>query len=392
MMQTAVAHTRARDRDAGEELGRVVTDTLGGEPPDALIVFASPENDLAELLEAVVTACRPRLMVGCSSAGEFITGASGAESASAVAIRASEMQFGAVLARGLHDDHATAAAEMASAFHGLTNADYRFRTALVLTDALAGLADEFVEALTMRTAGMYQFAGGGAGDDARFARTHVFYGADGGGIEIATDAAVALEMLSNKPIGVGVRHGWEPASRGMRVTESQGTRLVSLNAMAATDAVAEYAEATGQSFDSSDPLPFFLHNVIGIETDTGHKLRVPLKSHADGSISCAAEVPQGATVHFMRASTASAAEAAGEAASDAVRQLGEHSPQVALFFDCVATRLRMGAEFGVELDALQAALVGADFAGFNTYGQIARAEGQFSGFHNCTAVVCVLPA
>ena len=26
-----------------------------------------------------------------------------------------------------------------------------------------------------------------------------------------------------------------------------------------------------------------------------------------------------------------------------------------------------------------------------SYGQIARADGQFSGFHNCTAVVCVLP-
>jgi hypothetical protein len=31
------------------------------------------------------------------------------------------------------------------------------------------------------------------------------------------------------------------------------------------------------------------------------------------------------------------------------------------------------------------------FAGFNSYGQIVRAEGQFSGFHNCTAVVCVFP-
>jgi len=34
----------------------------------------------------------------------------------------------------------------------------------------------------------------------------------------------------------------------------------------------------------------------------------------------------------------------------------------------------------------------AGFVGCNTYGQIARAEGQFGGFHNCTAVVCVLPA
>ncbi|MGH7464573.1 MAG: hypothetical protein ACREK1_05315, partial [Longimicrobiales bacterium] len=30
------------------------------------------------------------------------------------------------------------------------------------------------------------------------------------------------------------------------------------------------------------------------------------------------------------------------------------------------------------------------FAGFDTYGQITQADGQFSGFRGCTAVICVL--
>lgn len=391
-MQTVVAHTRAQDGAAGEALGRGIARGLDGERPDALILFASPRYEFAPLLSAIDAACRPRLVVGCSSAGEFITGTSSTDSASAVAIRAPEMCFGAVLARGLRADHTGAAEQMAAAFRGPTSPGYRFRTALVLTDALAGLADEFIEALTILTGGTYQFAGGGAGDDARFARTHVFCGAAGAGAEIATDAAVALEILSNKPIGIGVRHGWQPAGTAMRVTEAKGTRLVSLNAVLASEAIAEYAERTGQTFDSAEPLPFFLHNVIGIVTESGYKLRVPLAVHEDGSISCAAELPEGATVHFMRATTSSATEAARAATTDAVQQLGEHLPQVALFFDCVATRLRMGQEFEIELDALEEALAGAEFAGFNTYGQIARATGQFSGFHNCTAVVCVLPA
>jgi hypothetical protein len=33
----------------------------------------------------------------------------------------------------------------------------------------------------------------------------------------------------------------------------------------------------------------------------------------------------------------------------------------------------------------------AGFVGCNTCAQIARADGQFGGFHNCTAVVCVMP-
>jgi hypothetical protein len=93
----------------------------------------------------------------------------------------------------------------------------------------------------------------------------------------------------------------------------------------------------------------------------------------------------------MRTSVASASDAATRATNAAVAQLHGLRPQVALFFDCVATRLRMGGDFGVELGALQEALGAADYAGCNTYGQIARAEGQFSGFHNCTAVVCAIP-
>jgi hypothetical protein len=139
-------------------------------------------------------------------------------------------------------------------------------------------------------------------------------------------------------------------------------------------------------------LPFFLQNVLGVETAAGHKLRVPLGVGPDGSVACAADIPTGATVHIMGTTAESAAEAAASATRDAVRQLGGRQPKVALFFDCVATRLRTGPAFGSELDAVREALgPTAMFAGCNTYGQIARAEGQFSGFHNCTAVVCVLP-
>jgi hypothetical protein len=57
----------------------------------------------------------------------------------------------------------------------------------------------------------------------------------------------------------------------------------------------------------------------------------------------------------------------------------------------VATRLRLGRAFDDELAACGDLLQPARFVGCNTYGQIARAEGQFGGFHNCTAVVCAFP-
>ena len=83
--------------------------------------------------------------------------------------------------------------------------------------------------------------------------------------------------------------------------------------------------------------------------------------------------------------------AAEQATRSALEALGGRRPGAALVFDCVATRLRIGRAFEDELKACARCSSPAGFVGCNTYGQIARAEGQFGGFHNCTAVVCVLP-
>jgi hypothetical protein len=93
----------------------------------------------------------------------------------------------------------------------------------------------------------------------------------------------------------------------------------------------------------------------------------------------------------MVASAASACEAAREAAQAALAGLGEGELAGSLLFDCAATRLRLGRGFDDELKAVGEALGSENFAGCNTYGQIARSTGQFSGFHNCTAVVCAIP-
>lgn len=384
-MKTAIAHSEHQDcREAGADLGAQIRSALDGDAPDALILFASPRPDYSPLLEALHFACAPRALVGCSSAGEFTSQSLRNNSVCAIALSASEMRFTACLGRGLSQSPAAAASELISSFAGLDSTEYAYRSAMVLTDALAGHADELIQQMTLLTAGSYQLFGGGAGDNADFRRTHVFCGR-----EIVPDAVVTLEILSNKPVGIGVCHGWVPASAPLRVTAAEGKRLMSLNATPVLEVFDEHAETTGQQFVASDPVPFFLHNVLGVRAGNAYKLRVPLSVEADGSVICAADIPQGSTVCIMKATSSSAAQAATQAAQAAIEQLAGHSPKVAIFFDCVATRLRTGREFGFELSELQKALGSAQFVGCNTYGQIARAEGQFEGFHNCTATIGV---
>ena len=386
-MESTVVYTREKDSTAaGCELADRIARDLPGDQPGAVIVFASPRYDAVALLASLDSTCRPGTLVGASSAGEFTDQTRGEGIACALALRSRELQFTASFGQGLSRDPAEAAREIVSAFRGTAGSEYPHRAALVLTDALAGHTDELVEQLTIATAGQYQFFGGGAGDDAQFRRTQVFFGR-----KAFVDAAVALEILSPKPLGIGVSHGWEPATRGFRVTEANGMRLVSLNGLPAIEAFRAHAEATQQKLDREAPIPFFLHNILGIDTGAGYRLRVPLAINADGSVLCASALPTGAIVHIMRSSERSAVAAAERATEAALKALDGNRPKAALFFDCVATRLRLGEQFGVELGAMAQKLGGIAFAGCNTHGQIARAPGQFGGFHNCTAVVCAFP-
>jgi hypothetical protein len=390
MIRSAVAVTHeGESRHAGAALGEQIAQALDGEPPDAVILMASERYQHGQLLRAIHAACRPRLLVGGSSAGEFTSQRCGEGMGCAIALRApdSEMRFSATVGRNVRADLAGAVRELVGGFRGLRRHDYPFRSALVLTDWLAGDSEALLDRLTLETAGSYQLFGGGVGGNDLLCGHNVFCGS-----EAIPNAVVALEILSYKPVGVGVCHGWRPVSPQMRVTEARGARLVSLNAVAAGDVYRMHAESTGQRFDADHPLPFFLHNILGVQTSEGHKLRVPLVLHGDGSIQCASEVPEGTAVSIMQTSVSSSLDAAVEAASAAERRIGPHRAEVALVLDCVATRLRLGASFRSELDAVQSALGPVPFAGFNSVGQIARTEGQFNGFHNCTAVVCVLPS
>jgi hypothetical protein len=387
MTRSATARTDLADSaDAGKALGHQIAAALCAERPHVVILFASSAYEYTALLRGIRDSCNPGILIGCSSAGEFTDTGVSSSSASAMALLAPDLRFSAAIGRNLRANRDEAVAQLVASFQGLYTTDFRYRSALILADALAGYTEEVIEQLTAKTAGQYQLFGGGAGDDAKFSRTHVFFGT-----EAVTDAVVALEILSNKPVGIGVGHGWQPASEPLRVTAAEPARVVSLNATPASEAYEDYAAGTGKSFNPLEPLPFFLHHVLGVSTPAGFKLRVPLSINPDQSISLAADVPAGASVNIMTVSDEATTAAAVQATRAAVKQLGVHKPAAALFFDCAATRLRMGHKFGEEIDSVTRVLGAAPLAGCNTYGQIARSDGQFSGFHNCTAVVCVIP-
>jgi hypothetical protein len=387
MTDSTVVFTNLRSgKDAGLELGIRIRQKFTDQNPDVVIVFASSVYDYEALLRSLKAVCQPAILVGTSSAGEFTSKDFDVDSACAVAISSDEIVFKSGVATGINGDRELVAGQLNDQLTAQDDYKYRYHSAMLFADALSGYTDELIELLTEKTAGKYQFFGGGAGDNANFERTHVFYD------EAAyTDAAVILEMLSVKPIGIGTSHGWVPAGPKLKVTASGGRRLISLNARPAVELYQEYAASKGQPLDLTQPIPFFLNNILGIEMGDTYKLRAPIGVDADGSLIMASDVPVGSYVHIMSSNHEAAKNAAVDATKNALKQLGDTKPNVAIFFDCVATRLRLGEQFDIELDRVTKTLNGVPYAGCNTYGQVARVTGQFSGFQNCSAVVCVIP-
>ena len=160
MTEVAIVQTDLAGREAGEALGRQIREQLSG-TPDALIVFAAPDTDHAALLEALAAATGTRTIVGCSSAGEFTSDGSGQGLTNVTAIRAADIRFAAAVGTGLAHDQRGAARAIAADFRGTALQEFPYRAALVLVDALAGHAEELVDALTLATGGSYRFFGGG---------------------------------------------------------------------------------------------------------------------------------------------------------------------------------------------------------------------------------------
>jgi len=120
MTKTFTALSREADSaQAGMELGLAMRKAFGGAAPDAIVLFASSQHDYPALLAALAEESGTDVIVGSSSAGEFMNASRGEGLVSALAIRSDEMKFRVGVGRGLSSDPGAAAHAVASTFAGV---------------------------------------------------------------------------------------------------------------------------------------------------------------------------------------------------------------------------------------------------------------------------------
>ena len=392
-MQTKVVTASATGtaEAAAETLVRELRAGLAGQEPVLVMTFASMTQPLGRVAPVLAAAFPTARVLGASTAGEFTERGDTKGAVCAVAI-AGDFKVFAGMATGVK---AAPEAAVSAAIRELprTLAGYPHRVGLLLLDTFAGNCEE-VTLLCAAELGIDQpLAGGAAGDDLQMKSTFVSSGG-----HAKDDALVVAQIFSKTPLGIGVSHGHSPLSAPLRVTSASGNVVREIEGRPAwsawLDATRTTAKADGIDVDAmkdSDEGAFLLRYEAGLSLGDGYKIRAPLSRAADGSISFACGIPEGAVLRIMRGTASGQIDSAVKAASLARAGL-TGAAAGAIVFDCICRNLILKDEFASAVRGVSAELGGVPIAGFETYGEIALHVGEMSGFHNTTTVVLATPA
>lgn len=392
-MPNKVGSGRAVGTDAervAKEAARMAIDDLRGTVPSFGFVFASPSLNLDACLRATRELARGADIMGCSTAGE-ITERGLTHGGVAVLLVAADGHHRATMTHGVAASPETAAQKLCEGFH----ADFekaRARglissTTLTLVDGLSGAGERFVQAIVDRTQPLHQVAGGAAGDEGKFVATQV-----GNGKGTGTDVAAALHVFDRTPWGIGIGHGLEPTTQKMRVTRANGNVVSEIDGRPAFSVYQEHARKRGIEIAAATAGEYLIANELGIIV--GGKVtraRAPLSVGSDGSLTCAAEVPQGSFVAILDGEPHAMVAAARSAAEEALANLQGREAAGVLLFDCICRGMILKDDFQREIDAVRGVIGDVPVGGFLTYGEIASYSGRVESWHNTTAVAVAIP-
>jgi hypothetical protein len=387
---SGVSTANATDR-AVKEAVHAALSRLGRQKPSYGFVFSSPRHHLPAVLQQATNAAAGAAIIGCTTAGEvteqglvhdgvavlFVASdTSTGKMAFAPGLKTNPRQASDVLSHGVQELRKTAAQR-----------DQRHLTTVLLTDGLSGMGEQLVSDLYDRAQGGAPIVGGAAGDEGRFAITQV-----GAGLETGSEAAAALNVFSARPWGVGVNHGLRSTTKQMRVTKASGNVLHELDGEPAFEAYKRHSAERGIALTAENASQYLVANELGIHFfDKISRARAPLSVGADGSLTCAAEIPRGSMVSILDGVPDSMVEAAKIAAEEAKEHLGGEEAAGVLLFDCVCRGMILKEDFHREVQAVRSVFGDVPIAGFLTYGEIARYRGKLDGWHNATAGVAAIP-
>ena len=372
---------------------------LGNSRIDLSIVYSSSEYDHREVVDAVRGATNNAPLIGASSSGEFTEKI--VESGSVVVglLSSDDIKVFTALAEGVKENPEAAIKEVIAKLHDNVEG-YPHLTAILLIDGLSGSGEEVTLLASYLFNKELRIIGGMAGDDFKMEKTFVF-----SDDKVCTNALSICLLASKMPLFTGIKHGHNPLSRALKVTKAKGNVLYEINNKPAWEMwkneTAENAKKrgidVGKLTTPDEIAQYFTNYMLGLKTEKEgeYKARWPSSINEDYSLNFACGIAEGAVFHIMDCSNlddqVNAAEEAAKMARRSAENAGYSEFAGILVFDCAHRQLILGDRFLEAVDRFKKVLPGVPMLGWETYGEIRMEPGQFSGFHNSTSVVLLLP-
>ena len=361
---------------------------------DFLIVFASSVFDQSQMLSGVRSVGKDTPLIGCTTAGEITNeGPAKDHSVVVMATKSDSLKFYPGVGENIKDSPRKAGQTLAKNIQKQTK---KLSTFFMLPDVLAGNGSDIVRGVLDVLGENFPAVGGAAGDDFKFKQTYQYLND-----KIYTGAVVGAGLSGNFKWGVGVKHGWLPVGLPMIATKSEGSVLHELDNKPAISVYEDYfGPKKAQELKKDTLAKLAITYPLGIQIPQSEELliRDPLSVDENGSITCAAEVPQGSEVRLMIGSREEAVKMAKIAAENAIKQLDKAKPKAVIIFNCIARNKLFGEHSKEEINAIQE-VIGQEtpLAGFYTYGEQAPINGEVkdikkcqTSFHNETIVIFAL--
>lgn len=377
---------RAEGEDARAAAAEAVRQACRGTDPKLLVVFASNTLDLHKLVAGLREAAPDVPLVGTTTNGELGPGGPAEGTVTVAAIGGPGFSVSVAVAEKISGHQRDAGVEVAACADRV--APFPHRVLLLITDGRTKDQETILRGVySVVGAGVPLF--GGASPDGPGMTTGYVLAGD----RVLTDCVAAVAISSQGPLSVGVRHGWRKVGEPMIVTSSGNGRVYTLDDAPAMDVYLDRLDAPAEAYTDAETFrEFALRRPLGVQRRGGVEAR-NLSTNIDiqgRSIGSGCAIDHGGLIWAMEGDEASILDATDAACRDALDGLSGEPALGMLTFSCSALRTVLGDE-GIEREGERIEKWAGDlpFAGFYTYGEIARVRG-IDGFHNQTLAVLAL--
>lgn len=322
-----------------------------------VVLFLSPQSDVARLIGEAERVFAPAHVVGCTTAGEI--GDHGYAEGKIVAIGFPQSHFQArtILIDDLDDfdSHALIEQMIHNRNHmSRATPDWQSDFTFLLIDGLSTKEDQLTSELSVGL-GPVPFFGGSAGDGTDFEQTFVLHGG-----KAHSNAAVLIQVHTLCPVKVFKTDHLIPAQTRMVVTGADPARRI-VHEINAEPAAREYARVLGKDPEQLSPFTFAAHPVV-VQIGDQHHVRAIQQVAENGDLIFFSAIDEGVVLTLAKPENM-VTHLNREMA--AMSEPGQ--PEIILGCDCILRRLE--AQQKQLTGQISDILSDNRVMGFSTYGE-----------------------